>query len=69
MSTTNFIYLTLFPQIFHDFFQISLAKKILQKGLIDYHAYNIRDFAIKGRVDDYPYGGGRGMLLKIEPLA
>ncbi|CAJ0918275.1 21721_t:CDS:2 [Entrophospora sp. SA101] len=30
--------------------------------------YNLRDFAVKGQVDDYPYGGGPGMLLKIEPL-
>ncbi|CAG8547665.1 14407_t:CDS:2, partial [Cetraspora pellucida] len=30
--------------------------------------YNLRDFAVKGQVDDYPYGGGAGMVLKIEPL-
>ncbi|CAG8793861.1 21768_t:CDS:1, partial [Racocetra persica] len=62
------IYLTLFPRIFHDYFQVSLAQKIWKKGLIAYRTYNIRDFAVKGKVDDYPYGGGRGMLLKIEPL-
>jgi tRNA (guanine37-N1)-methyltransferase len=64
----NFIYLTLFPQYFHDYFQISLAKKIREKELLDYQAYNLRDFAAKGQVDDYPYGGGSGMVLKIEPL-
>ncbi|WNE40605.1 MAG: tRNA (guanine-N(1)-)-methyltransferase [Mycoplasmataceae bacterium] len=64
----NFIYLTLFPQYFHDYFQISLAKKIREKKLLDYQAYNLRDFAEKGQVDDYPYGGGVGMVLKIEPL-
>src|SRR5438128_2367005 len=64
----NFIYLSLFPKIFHDYFQISLAKKTLKKGLVNYQTYNIRDFASNGKVDDYPYGGGKGMVLKIEPL-
>jgi tRNA (guanine37-N1)-methyltransferase len=35
---------------------------------LDYHVYNLRDFAARGQVDDYPYGGGVGMVLKIEPL-
>src|SRR3954451_19820912 len=65
---TNFIYLTLFPQYFHNYFQISLVKKAHQKKLFNYQVYNLRDFAIKGQVDDYPYGGGNGMVLKIEPL-
>jgi tRNA (guanine37-N1)-methyltransferase len=65
---TNFIYLTLFPQYFHSYFQISLPKKIYQKKLFNYQVYNLRDFAVKGQVDDYPYGGGKGMILKIEPL-
>ena len=64
----NFIYLTLFPQYFHNYFQISLAKKIYEKKLLTYQVYNLRDFAAKGQVDDYPYGGGAGMVLKIEPL-
>ena len=65
---TNFIYLSLFPQFFHDYFQVSLAKKAWKKELIGYQTYNLRDFASKGKVDDYPYGGGKGMVLKIEPL-
>lgn len=64
----NFIYLALFPQYFHNYFQISLAKKVYQKKLFNYQVYNLRDFAAKGQVDDYPYGGGVGMVLKIEPL-
>ena len=64
----NLIYLTLFPQYFHNYFQISLAKKIWERKLLDYHVYNLRDFAARGQVDDYPYGGGAGMVLKIEPL-
>src|SRR4051812_30280066 len=64
----NFIYLTIFPQYFYDYFQISLAKKVYEMKLFDYRVYNLRDFADKGKVDDYPYGGGGGMVLKIEPL-
>jgi tRNA (guanine37-N1)-methyltransferase len=65
---TNFIYLTLFPQYFYNYFQISLAKKAHQKNLLSYQVYNLRDFAVKGQVDDYPFGGGAGMLLKIDSL-
>ncbi|CAG8550779.1 6113_t:CDS:1 [Gigaspora margarita] len=64
----NFIYLTLFPQYFHYYFQISLAKKFFERNLLTYQVYNLRDFAVRGQVDDYPYGGGAGMVLKIEPL-
>ena len=64
----NLIYLTLFPAYFQNYFQISLAQKALQRGLFTYQVYNLRDFAVKGQVDDYPYGGGAGMVLKIEPL-
>ena len=64
----NFIFLTLFPQIFHNYFQISIAKKALQKGCFNYHVYNIRNWATRGQVDDYIYGGGSGMLLKIDCL-
>lgn len=64
----NFIYLTLFPPYFNNYFQISLAKKIWERKLFTYQIYNLRDFATEERVDDEPYGGGGGMVLKIEPL-
>lgn len=64
----NFIYLTLFPQYFYNYFQISLAKKFAERELLTYQVYNLRDFAVRNQVDDYPYGGGAGMVLKIEPL-
>src|SRR6266536_3601509 len=64
----NLIYLTIFPQYFYHYFQISLAEKFVRRKLINYQVYNLRDFAPKKQVDDYPYGGGKGMVLKIEPL-
>lgn len=65
----NFIYLTLFPRYFDNYFQISLVNKALKKKIINYYTYNLRNFAIKGRIDDYPYGNERGMLIKVKPLA
>jgi len=68
VKPSNFIYLTLFPQLFHAYFQVSMAKKALQEGCLNYQIYNIRNWAIRGQVDDYIYGGGPGMLLKIDCL-
>lgn len=64
----NLIYLTIFPQYFHNYFQISLPKKLSDKKIFSYRIYDLREFASNGQVDDSPYGGGGGMLLKIEPL-
>lgn len=63
--------LTLFPPIIDGYFQQSIMAKAVQNGLIDYQVVDFRDFATdKHRsADDYPYGGGAGMVLKCEPLA
>ncbi len=63
--------LTLFPGMFHGPFSESILKHATDKGLIDVSIHNIRDFALdRHRVtDDYPYGGGDGMVMKVEPLA
>jgi tRNA (guanine37-N1)-methyltransferase len=63
--------LTLFPQIIEGYFTSSIMAKAVDKGLIEYHIIDFRDFAAdKHRTaDDYPYGGGAGMVLKCEPLA
>ncbi|CAJ0845056.1 7994_t:CDS:2 [Entrophospora sp. SA101] len=47
---------------------VEQKKDVVKRNLLSYQVYNLRDFAVKGQVDDYPYGGGPGMLLKIEPL-
>lgn len=67
-SALRFIYITLFPDYFTDYFQKSLARKSLEKSVVTFQSYNIRAFAERGKADDYPYGGGRGMVIKIEPL-
>lgn len=62
--------LTLFPQIFDGFLSSSIVRRAIECGLVEIRLYNLRDFAHdKHRtVDDYPYGGGAGMVLKPEPI-
>ncbi len=66
----EFVFLTLFPEVFPGVFKSSLLGKAQEKGLISIHLKNIRDFAQDKhhKVDDTPYGGGEGMLLKADVL-
>ncbi len=63
--------LTLFPSMFDGAFSESIIKRAVEKGLLETCFHNIRDYAVdKHRTtDDYPYGGGAGMVMKVEPLA
>jgi len=62
--------LTLFPEITDAFFANSIMAKAIKRGIIEYRAVNIRDFAADKHktCDDAPYGGGPGMLMLPEPL-
>jgi tRNA (guanine37-N1)-methyltransferase len=62
--------LTLFPEITDAFFATSIMAKAIKRGIIEYKAVNIRDFAVDKHktCDDAPYGGGPGMLMLPEPL-
>jgi tRNA (guanine37-N1)-methyltransferase len=66
----RFDVLTLFPEIFQGYLTQSILKLALQKGLVEIHLWNIRDWA-QGKhhsVDDRPFGGGPGMVLMPEPV-
>ncbi len=67
----NFKILTLFPEVFQSPFDSSLLKKALDKGILAINIINFRDYATSKHqtVDDTPYGGGQGMLLKVDPIA
>ena len=60
--------LTLFPQVFTGVFNESIIKRAKAKNLLKIHYLNIRDFAQDKHktVDDKPYGGGKGMILKVD---
>ena len=66
----RFDVLTLFPEIFTGYLGQSLLKLAIQEGLVDVQVHNLRDWA-QGKhkvVDDRPFGGGPGMVLKPEPV-
>ncbi|AVP36896.1 tRNA (guanosine(37)-N1)-methyltransferase TrmD [Staphylococcus felis] len=63
-------YLTLFPEMFDGVLNQSILKRAREKGLLDTKVINFREYANNKhhQVDDYPYGGGQGMVLKPEPI-
>ena len=61
--------LTLFPDIFDNLNSFSIIKKAIDSNKVKIKSHNLRDFAENSRkVDDYPYGGFPGMVIKIEPI-
>ncbi len=63
--------LTLFPNMMSMFFEESIIKRARNKGIVEIHLHDLHDYSLSryGSVDDYPYGGGAGMVMAIEPLA
>lgn len=66
----RFHILTLFPEVFEPFLQSSLIGKAVESGRVSFELIQIRNFATDKhrRVDDSPYGGGEGMLMKVDVL-
>ncbi len=62
--------LTIFPGMLQGFVSESILRRAIAMGAVDIHAVDLRDFAhdARGTLDDKPYGGGAGMLMKPEPL-
>lgn len=62
--------LTIFPDFFSSPLNESLLKRIIDKNLLSINRVNIRDFSQNKhhKVDDYPYGGGKGMVMAVEPI-
>ena len=62
--------LTLFPEIFPGYLSQSILHKAIERGLVEIHVHNLRDWT-EGKhkkIDDTPYGGGPGMILMVEPV-
>lgn len=66
----RFDVLSIFPEMFHSPLNFSLLKKAQEKGLIEIDLHDIRDWAEDkhNMTDDAPYGGGCGMVMKVEPV-
>ncbi|MBE6406719.1 MAG: tRNA (guanosine(37)-N1)-methyltransferase TrmD [Lentisphaerae bacterium] len=66
----KFDIITLFPEIFFGPLGGSIVGRAIEKGIVEVNAVNLRDYTHdkRGTVDDKPYGGGAGMLMKVEPL-
>ncbi|MBA3052360.1 tRNA (guanosine(37)-N1)-methyltransferase TrmD [bacterium] len=60
--------LTIFPEYFDGPLKSAMLGKALDRGLLEIRVTNIRDFTPDGKVDDSPFGGGAGMILKAEPV-
>ena len=66
----KFNIITIFPNFFESFKSEALISRAIKNKIISINTHNLRDFSgdERGTVDDRPYGGGAGMLLKIEPI-
>ncbi|MDR6194637.1 tRNA (guanosine(37)-N1)-methyltransferase TrmD [Siphonobacter sp. SORGH_AS_0500] len=59
------------PELLDSFFQNSIVKRAQEKGHVEVHIHNLHDYGIGKykQIDDYPFGGGAGMVLMIDPIA
>jgi len=66
----RFDIITIFPKIFDSYLKESIIKRAQKNKLIEIHIHNLRDFALNKhkKIDDRPYGGGPGMVIKVEPI-
>lgn len=70
MSSRHFHFLTLFPEVIHSWMNSSILKKAVESEIFSYSVYQLRDYATNKHksVDDVAYGGGGGMVLKVDVL-
>src|SRR5512135_1801152 len=70
MGSMEFDVFTLLPDVFSPYLESSILQRARQRGLIDVRIHNIRDWTTDKHhvTDDVPYGGGGGMVMKVEPV-
>ena len=66
----NYYVMTLFPEMIENVVRESISGRAIKAGLMNVEAFNIRDYTkdAHNHVDDYPYGGGAGMLMQVQPI-
>jgi len=62
--------ITVLPELLKSPFEASILKRAIEKGLVEIHFHNLRDFSTNNynQIDDYQFGGGAGMVMMIEPI-
>ena len=62
--------LTIFPEMFENVLSSSMLGRAAAKGILEFHAHNIRDYSENKHrnTDDYPFGGGAGMVMLAQPI-
>lgn len=62
--------ITVLPELLQSPFEVSILKRAIEKGLVEVHTHNLRDYATNAykQIDDYQFGGGAGMVMMIEPI-
>ncbi|OAB78478.1 tRNA (guanosine(37)-N1)-methyltransferase TrmD [Cochleicola gelatinilyticus] len=62
--------ITVLPELLRSPFEASILKRAIEKGLVEIHMHNLRDFSTNNynQIDDYQFGGGAGMVMMIEPI-
>ena len=70
MNSMRIDIITVLPELLRSPFEASILKRAIDKGLVEVHLHNLRDYATNKHknVDDYSFGGGAGMVLMIEPI-
>jgi len=63
--------ITVLPNLLASPFNTSILKRAQDKGLVEVHLHNLRDYSINKQksIDDYAFGGGAGMVMQIQPIA
>lgn len=62
--------ITVLPELLQSPFEASILKRAIEKGLVEVHTHNLRDYSTNAykQIDDYQFGGGAGMVMMIEPI-
>lgn len=70
MKTLQFDIITIFPGMFTSPLDESLLKKARERGLLEFKTHDLREYSLNKhrKVDDYPFGGGVGMVMNVEPI-
>ena len=62
--------ITVLPELLQSPFEVSILKRAIEKGHVEVHTHNLREYSTNAykQIDDYQFGGGAGMVMMIEPI-